>query len=131
MTPAASLLQPDSNPALYASPYSRFTSICRIPLCARALQDQRLAHRLLDNGVSPCTSSRPLCSLASLRRLIRPSRCATDCPRSARLPISDPSSRNSSAHPAPDGYLDYLRLKLRAHADNSRSGECPKIYVFR
>ena len=53
--------------------------------------------------------------LASLRRLARPS----DLPplsRSARSPTSSRSSTNSSSIPLPDGYLDYLRLKLHQAA---------------
>jgi len=73
--------------------------------------DQSLARKLhQQSGPLPLIESALL--LATLRRFCRPS-ISLRFPRSARLPTSCPSSTNSSSSPFPDGYLDYLRLKLR------------------
>ena len=80
------------------------------PLRASA-SDQWLARRFHDDGF-PCAWSRPRLLLGSLRRLIRPA----DAPRLSpirSLAYFRPVIDELRAHPVPEGYLDYLRLKLR------------------
>jgi hypothetical protein len=70
MTPAASLLQPQSNPALYVSTVLMlYVDLPDTPLRASA-QDQWLARKLHEQGV-PLTVVESALLLASLRRLVR------------------------------------------------------------
>ena len=89
------------------------------------LADQRLARQLLERGVS-LTLVEAAMLLGSLRRLIRP----VDLPplqpiRSLAyfMPLID----ELLAQPLPDGYIDYLRLKLA----RVQSAIVRKTYVFR
>ena len=111
MTPAASLLQPDSNPALYISSLlTLYIELPETPLRATA-SDQWLARRFHDDGV-PLRVVETALLLGSLRRLIRPA----DAPRLSpirSLAYFRPVVEELRAHPAPDSYIDYLRLKLR------------------
>ena len=67
MTPASSLLDPASNPALYTSTVlTLYVDLPDTPLRA-STQDQRLAQRLFETGV-------PL-SLAHVCAFLRPSVC--------------------------------------------------------
>jgi hypothetical protein len=94
MTPAGSLLQPDSNPALYVSSVlTLYVDLPDTPLRASA-SDQSLARRLYDEGVSLQMVETAL-MLGSLRRLIRP-QMHPNSPRSAPWPTSDRSSTNST-----------------------------------
>jgi hypothetical protein len=75
-----------------------------------SVSDQWLARRFHDDGV-PLHVVETALLLGSLRRLIRPG----DAPR--LLPIRSlayfrPVIDELRAHPAPESYLDYLRLKL-------------------
>jgi len=114
MTPPASLLQPDSNPALYVSSVlTLYVDLPDTPLRASA-SDQWLARRFYNDGV-PLRLVESALILGSLRRLTRPA----DAPRLSpiralayfRLIIDELRD-----HPAPESYLDYLRLKLRQAA---------------
>ena len=111
MTPAASLLQPDSNPALYVSSLlTLYIELPETPLRATA-SDQWLARRFHDDGV-PLRVVETALLLGSLRRLIRPA----DAPRLSpirSLAYFRPVVEELRAHPAPDSYIDYLRLTLR------------------
>jgi len=111
MTPAASLLQPDSNPALYVSSVlTLYVDLPDTPLRA-SVSDQWLARRFHDDGV-PLHVVETAFLLGSLRRLIRPA----DAPRLSpirSLAYFRPVIDELRAHPAPESYLDYLRLKLR------------------
>jgi len=95
VTPAAKLLQPDSNPALYVMAYS-------------------------------CGSWRLRCSSARYTAWFAP-----DAPRLSpirSLAYFRPVIDELRAHPALEGYLDYLRLKLRQAAaalDNTSSSRTP------
>jgi hypothetical protein len=83
------------------------------PLRASA-SDQWLARRLYDDRV-PLHVVETALLLGSLRRLIRPA----DAPRLSpirSLAYFRPVIDELRAHPAPEGYLDYLRLKLRQAA---------------
>ena len=114
MTPAASLLQPDSNPALYVSSVlTIFVELPETPLRTTAA-DQWLARHFHDDGV-PLRVVETALLLGSLRRLIRPA----DAPRLSpirSLAYFRPIIDELRAHPARESYLDYLRLKLRQAA---------------
>jgi hypothetical protein len=114
VTPAAELLQPDSNPALYiASVLTLYVDLPDTPPRASA-SDQWLARRLHDERV-PLHLVETALLLGSLRRLIRPA----DAPRLSpirSLAYFRPVIDELRAHPEPDGYLDYLRLKLHQAA---------------
>ena len=80
------------------------------PLQASA-SDQWLARRLYDDRV-PLHVVETALLLGSLRRLIRPA----DAPRLSAirsLAYFRPVIDELRTHPAPENYLDYLRLKLR------------------
>ena len=74
-------------------------------------QDQSMARRLHHQGVS-LTLVESALLLASLRRLIRPAD-APPLPRVRSLAYFQPVIAELQQQPLPDGYLDYLRLKLR------------------
>ena len=111
MTPASSLLDPVSNPAVYvASVLSLYVDLPDTPLRA-STQDQQHAHSWFDRGVSlPIIETALL--LASLRRMTRP----PDVPRLSRirsLAYFQPVVEELLENPVADGYLQYLRHKLR------------------
>ena len=114
MTPTADLLQPDSNPALYVSSVlTLYVDLPDTPLRASA-SDHWLARRLYDDRV-PLHVVETAFLLASLRRLIRPE----DAPRLSpirSLAYFRPVIDELRAHPPPEGYLAYLRLKFRRAA---------------
>jgi hypothetical protein len=117
MTPASSLLGPTSNPALYASTVlTLYVDLPDTPLRA-STQDQRLAQRLFENGI-PLSLVETALLLGSLRRLCRPSDLRP-LPRIRSLAYFQPVIEELKEDPVPDGYLDYLRLKLRAIMDKS------------
>lgn len=111
MTPASALLDPASNPALYvATVLTLFVDLPDTPLRA-STQDQRHAHRWFDRGVSLSVVETALL-LACLRRATRP----PDVPRLPRirsLAYFEPVIEELLEQPVPDGYLHYLRHKLR------------------
>jgi hypothetical protein len=75
-------------------------------------QDQSLARKLHEQGV-PITVVESALLLASLRRLIRP----TDAPPLSpvrSLAYFQPVIAELQQQPLPNGYLDYLRAKLRS-----------------
>ena len=114
MTPAADLLQPDSNPALYAaSVLTLYVGLPDTPLRASA-SDQWLARRLYDDRV-PLHVVETALLLGSLRRLIRPGEAPRLSPIRS-LAYFRPVIDELRVHPAPEGYLDYLHLKLRQAA---------------
>ena len=127
MTPAAELLQPDSNPALYVSlVLTLYVDLPDTPLRASA-SDQWLACRLHDERV-PLHVVETALLLGSLRRLIRPADAPPLSPIRS-LAYFRPVIDELRAHPAPEGYLEYLRLKLHQGA-TTLPGERLKIYVF-
>ena len=76
--------------------------------------DQWLARRFYDDGV-PLHVVETALLLGALRRLMRPA----DAPRLSpirSLAYFRPVIDELRAHPAPESYLDYLRLKLRQAA---------------
>lgn len=117
MTPAASLLDPASNPALYiCTVLTLYVDLPDTPLRA-SIQDQRLAQRLFDTGV-PLSLVETALLLGSLRRLCRPSD-VPPLPRIRSLAYFQPVIQELQQQPVPAGYLQYLRLKLRTIVDKT------------
>lgn len=117
MTSAASLLQPDSNPALYVSSVlTLYVDLPDTPL-RTTTQDQRQARSWFDRGVSLPLVETAL-SLASLRRMTRPPG-APPLPRIRSLAYFQPVIEELLEDPVPDGYLQYLRFKLRSLVDKA------------
>lgn len=73
-------------------------------------QDQAMARRLHEQGV-PLTLVESALLLGSLRRLMRPSD-APPLPPVRSLAYFQPVIAELQQQPLPDGYLNYLRLKL-------------------
>ncbi|HEY2014250.1 MAG TPA: hypothetical protein VGH38_12160 [Bryobacteraceae bacterium] len=117
MNSAASLLQPESNPALYVS--SVLTLYVDLPDTAlRAnTQDQRQARTWYDRGV-PLSVVETSLLLASLRRLARPPG-VPPLPRIRSLAYFQPVIEELLESPVPDSYLQYLRFKLRSIVDKA------------
>ena len=127
MTPAAELLQPDSNPALYVSSVlTLYVDLPDTPLRASA-SDQWLARRFHDDGV-PLRVVETALLLGSLRRLIRPA----DAPRLSpirSLAYFRPVIDELRTHPAPEK-LPRLPSPQTAPSRHGPAGDRPKIYVF-
>jgi hypothetical protein len=103
MTPATSLLEPDSNPALYVnSVLILYVDLPDTPLRANT-QDQKQARSWFDRGVSlPLVETALL--LASLRRMTRPPGVPPH--RGIRsLAYFQPAIEELHQNPVPDGYL--------------------------
>jgi hypothetical protein len=117
MTPASSVLQPDSNPALYVS--SVLTLYVDLPDTALRAnsQDQRQARSWFDRGV-PLPVVETALLLASLRRMSRP-HGVPPLPRIRSLAYFQPVIEELLQDPVSDGYLHYLRLKLRSIVDKA------------
>ena len=100
-----------ADPAAYVvAVLTLYVDLPDTPLRA-SVSDQWLARRFHDDGV-PLYAVETALLLGSLRRLIRPA----DAPRLApirSLAYFRPVIDELKAHPVPEGYLDYLRLKLR------------------
>jgi hypothetical protein len=100
-------------PAYVATVVTLYVELPDTPLRA-SVSDQWLARRFHDDGV-PLHVVETALLLGSLRRLIRP----VDAPRLSpirSLAYFRPVVDELRAHPAPESYLDYLRLKLRQAA---------------
>ena len=103
-----------SDPAAYiAAVLTLYVDLPDTPLRA-SVSDQWLARRLHDEGV-PLHAVETALLLGSLRRLIRPAGSPRLSPIRS-LAYFRPSIEELQAHPVPEGYLDYLRLKLRQAA---------------
>jgi hypothetical protein len=110
MTPAASHLEPESNPVLYVSTVLMlYVDLPDTPLRASA-QDQWLARKLHEQAV-PLMVVESALLLASLRRLVRPADLPP-LPSIRSLAYFQPVIAELQQQPLPAGYLDYLRLKL-------------------
>jgi hypothetical protein len=99
-----------AGPAYVAAILNLYVDLPDTPLRASA-QDQWLARRLHEQSV-PLSLVESALLLASLRRLFRP----TDLPPLPpihSLAYFQPVITELQQNPLPDGYLDYLRLKLR------------------
>ena len=124
MTPVASLLDPSSNAALYVSSVlTLFVDLPDTPLRAN-IQDQRQARTWFDRGVSLSVVETAFL-LASLRRTSRP-RDVPPLPRIRSLAYFQPVIDELLENPAPEGYLPYLRFKLRSFVDKAESNDVQK-----
>ena len=124
MTSISDLLNPESNSALYtATVLNLYVDLPDTPLRA-SLQDQRLAQRLFETGVSISVVEAALL-LATLRRLCRPAD-VPPLPRVRSLAYFQPVIEELQANPPPEGYLGYLRIKLRNLVDNAEPAKVQK-----
>lgn len=106
---------PDSNRTKYiAAVLALYLGLPETPLCANA-QDHAYARQLHDRGV-PMRVVESAFLLASLRRLIRPPEAPPLSPIRS-LAYFHPVVEELLANPAPENYLEYLRLKLRHMTD--------------
>jgi hypothetical protein len=123
MTSVASLLEPGSNPALYAvSVLTFYVDLPDTPLRTNA-QDQRQARSWFDRGV-PLSVVETALLVASLRRIRPPG--VPSLPRIRSLAYFQPVIEELLEHPVPDGYLQYLRFKLRSIVDKASPGNVQK-----
>jgi len=107
-------MTPDAAPAYVAAVLILYIDLPDTPMRA-SHADEALAHKLYEQGV-PLSLVEAALLLASLRRLIRPA---------DRPPLSPIRSlayflsviAELQQQPLPDGYLHYLRLKLRNAAN--------------
>lgn len=124
MTPAAELLQPDSNAALYVSSVLMlYVDLPDTPLRASA-QDQRQARNWFDRKVSFSVVEAALL-LATLRRAGRPADVPA-LPRIRSLAYFQPVICELLDNPVPEGYLGYLRLKFRSLVDRAEPNDVQK-----
>jgi hypothetical protein len=121
MTPAGSLLDPGADPALYvATVLTLYIDLPDTPWRG-SVQDQRQARAWFDRGV-PLSVVETALLLASLRRAARPSD-VPPLPRIRSLAYFQPVIDELLEQPISDGYLHYLRHKLRTvidHADPAK-----------
>jgi hypothetical protein len=124
MTPAASILDPNSNPAVYVlTVLARYVDLPDTPLRA-SVPDQRQARLWFDRGI-PLEVVETALLLACLRRTVRPAD-VPPLPRIRSLAYFQPIVEELQEHPAPAGYLQYLRLKLRSIADKPAPAKVQK-----
>ena len=124
MTSASSILEPHSDPALYvAAVLTLYVDMPDTPLRA-SVPDQRQARIWFDRGV-PLEAVETALLLACLRRTVRPTD-VPPLPRIRSLAYFQPVIEELQQHPAPGGYLQYLRLKLRGILDNPSPAKVQK-----
>jgi hypothetical protein len=115
MTPST----PESDPTAYLTAVvMAYVELPETPLSAN-LQDHRQARRLYDRGI-PLRIVESAMLLGSLRRLIRPAHLPP-LPPIRSLAYFQPVIDELLAHPMPENYLEYLRLKLNRFAARSAS----------
>lgn len=103
-------MTPLAGTAYIAAVLTLYVDLPDTPLRASA-QDQWLARRLHQQGV-PLSLVESALLLASLRRLFRPADLPP-LPPIRSLASFQPVITELQQNPLPDGYLEYLRLKLR------------------
>lgn len=99
-----------SAPAWVAAVMMLYTDLPDTPL-RPSPQDQLLARRLHEQGV-PLSLIEAALLLGSLRRLIRPAE-APPLPPVRSFAYFQPVIAELQQQPLPEGYVEYLRLKLR------------------
>jgi hypothetical protein len=109
-------MTPLAGPTYVATVLTLYVDLPDTPLRASA-QDQWLARRLHEQGV-PLTLLESALLLGSLRRLLRPPDLPP-LPPIHSLAYFQPVITELQQNPLPDGYLEYLRLKLRHAAKDS------------
>lgn len=110
-----SVTDPDSA-SYVAAVLNLYLGLPETPLRASA-QDQRIARQLHDRNV-PMRVVESAFLLASLRRLVRPADLPPLSPIRS-LAYFQPVIEELLANPAPENYLEYLRLKLRSTSGKS------------
>lgn len=109
-------MTPLAGPAYVAAVLTLYVDLPDTPLRA-SMQDQALARKLYEQAV-PLSLVESALLLASLRRLFRPSDLPP-LPPIRSFAYFQPVITELQQNPLPDGYLDYLRLKLRNAAKDS------------
>src|SRR5579863_5697824 len=123
MNSAASLLDPASNSATYViAVLNLYGELPDTPPRTNP-QDQRQARGWFDRGV-PLSVVETALLLASLRRIRPPG--IPSLPRIRSLAYFQPVIEELLEHPVPDGYLQYLRFKLRSIVDKASPGNVQK-----
>ena len=113
------MTSPESDPAIYvAAVILRYLELPETPMLA-TVQDHRQARRWHDEAI-PLQLAESALLLASLRRLVRPADLPPLSPIRS-LAYFQPVIDELLAHPMPENYLQYLRLKLNRLAANSVS----------
>lgn len=116
MNSAASLLDPASNSAVYViAVLNLYGELPDTPPRTNP-QDQRQARTWFDRGV-PLTVIEAALLLASLRRIRPPG--ASPLPRIRSLAYFQPVIEELLENPVPEGYVQYLRVKLRHVVDTA------------
>jgi hypothetical protein len=124
MTPAASILDPNSNPAVYvAAVLTLYVDLPDTPLRA-SIPDQRQARLWFDRDV-PLEVVETALLLACLRRTVRPAG-VSPLSRIRSLAYFQSIVEELQEHPTPAGYLQYLRLKLRGVVDHPAPAKVQK-----
>jgi hypothetical protein len=103
-------MSPAPEPAYVAAVLAFYADLPDTPL-RPSPQDQFLARRWYQQQV-PLLVIESALLLASLRRIVRPAD-SPPLPRIRSLAYFQPVITELQSQPLPDGYLDYLRLKLR------------------
>jgi hypothetical protein len=117
-------LDPADNAALYLSAVlTLYADLPDTPSRA-TIQDQRQARLRFERGVSLALVETALL-LAELRRTGRP-RAMPALPRIRSLAYFQPIVEELLEVPAPEGYLQYLRFKLRSIADQAEPTDVQK-----
>jgi hypothetical protein len=116
MNSAASLLDPASNPVTYTvSVLALYGELPDTPPRTNP-QDQRQARSWFDRGV-PLAVVEAALLLASLRRIRPPG--TLPLPRIRSLAYFQPIIEELLENPVPEGYVQYLRVKLRNIVDKA------------
>ena len=123
MTSAASLLDPASNPVTYViSVLAFYGDIPDTPVRTNS-HDQRQARSWFERGV-PLQVVETALLLASLRRIRPPG--VPPLPQIRSLAYFQPVIEELLENPVPDGYVQYLRVKLRAIMDKTSPADVQK-----
>lgn len=128
MNSAASLLDPASNPATYAISVLGLYGELRDTPARTNPQDQRQARSWFDRGI-PLTVVEAALLLASLRRIRPPG--ALPLPRIRSLAYFQPVIEELLENPVPEGYVHYLRVKLRNITDKASPAAVQKSTFSR